>query len=140
MMKVWLLFDNDDRIEGVYSEAAKEVREQQFYEEALTNREHHNATIAMEIKELKALRRPYLDDAERLLTEERVAKEINHTGKLKEARKQRKVALRQADKLTYDIRTKEERINNSMLLTYHQLINSYCPYHYWQEEYVLEAE
>ena len=38
-MKVWLLYDCTDRLEGVYSEHAKEVREQQFYEEALANRE-----------------------------------------------------------------------------------------------------
>ena len=139
-MKVWLLYDCTDRLEGVYSEHAKEVREQQFYEEALANRERMNAVLAEEVKELKALRKPYLEEAERLLAEEREAKEINHTGRLKEARKSRKVALRQADKLTSEIARRETKINNSMLLTYQQILSNYGIDHWWQEEHVLEAD
>jgi hypothetical protein len=139
-MKVWLLYDCTDRLEGVYSEHAKEVRERQLYEEALQNREHHNDILAQEIKELKAIRQPYIEEAERLLAEEYVAKEINNAGMLKEARKQRKVALRQIDKLTYDIRTREDKINSSMLLLKKDVMSSYGVYHYWQEEHVLEAD
>ena len=139
-MKVWLLYDCADRLEGVYSESAKEAREEQFYEEALQNREHRNNILTQEIKELKAIRQPYIEEAERLLAEEYVAKEINHTGRLKEARKQRKVVLRQIDKLTYDIRTREDKINSSMLLMKKDVMSSYGVYHYWQDEYVLEAD
>lgn len=139
-MKVWLLYDCCDRLEGVYSEHAKEVREQQFYEEALQNREHHNNVLVQEIKELKAIRQPYIEEAERLLAVERVAKETDNTYMLKEARKQRKVTLRQVDKLTYDIRTREDKINSSMLLMKKDVLSSYGVYHYWQDEYVLEAD
>ena len=139
-MKVWLLYDCTDRLEGVYSEHAKEVREQQFYEEALQNREHRNAVLAEEVRELKALRRPYLEEAERLLTVEREAKEANNTYVLKETRKERKVALRQADKLTSEIARRETKIHNSMLLTYQQILSDYGIGHWWQEEYVLEAD
>ena len=139
-MKVWLLYDCTDRLEGVYSEHAKEVREQQFYEEALANRERRNAMLAEEVKELKALRKPYLEEAERLLTVEREAKESENTYVLKEARKERKVALRQADKLTSEISHRETKIHNSMLQTHQQIISNYGVGHWWQEEYVLEAD
>ena len=124
-MKVWLLYDCTDRLEGVYSERAHEVREQQFYEEALQNREHRNTVLAEEIKELKALRKPYLEEAERLLTVEREAKESENTYVLKETHKKRKVALRQADKLTSEISSRETKIHNAMLLTYQQILSNY---------------
>lgn len=139
-MKVYLLYDCTDRLEGVYSEHAKEVREQQFYEEALKNREHRNTVLAEEVKELKALRKPYLEEAERLLTVEREAKESENTYVLKETRKERKVALRQADKLTSEISHRETKIHNSMLQTRQQIISTYGIGHWWQEEYVLEAD
>lgn len=139
-MKVWLLYDRFDRLEGVYSEAAKEVREQQFYEEALQRRESCNATITKEVEELKEMRKPYLAEAERLLEEERVAKEINHTGRLKEAKKARKVALRQADILTARINSRETKINDSMLMMKKDLIATYGIGHRWQEEYVMGVE
>ena len=139
-MKVWLLYDCSDRIEGVYSESAKEVREQQFYEEALVNREHRNAILAQEVAELKAMRKPYFEEAERLLEEERTAKETNNTVLLKKTRKQRKVALRQADKLTSEIARRETKIHNSMLLTKKDIISTYGVHHCWEEYYVLEAD
>ena len=139
-MKVYLLYDCTDRLEGVYSEHAKEVREQQFFEEALQNREHRNDMLAQEIKELKALRKLYLEEAERLLTVEHEAKESDNPYVLKETRKGRKVALRQADKLTSEISHRETKIHNSMLLTHQQIISSYGIGHWWQEEYVLEAD
>ena len=139
-MKVYLLYDCTDRLEGVYSEHAKEVREQQFYEEALQNREHRNAVLAEEVKELKVLRKPYLEEAERLLTVECEAKESENTYVLKETRKARKVALRQADKLTSEIACRETKIHNSMLQTSQQILSNYGIGHWWQEEYVLEAD
>lgn len=139
-MKVWLLYDCTDRLEGVYSEHAKEVREQQFYEEALQNRERRNAGLAEEVKELKALRKPYLEEVERLLTVEHEAKESENTYVLKETRKERKVALRQADKLTSEISRREAKIHNSMLLTHQQILSNYGIGHWWPEEYVLEAD
>lgn len=137
-MKVWLLYDCFERLEGVYSESAKEVREQQFYEEALKNREHRNTILANEVEELKTMRKPYFEEAERLLEEEREAKEINHTGKLKDAKKQRKVALRQADKLTSEINRRESKIHNSMLLMKKDIISTYGVRHTWDEQYVME--
>ena len=139
-MKVWLLYDCTDRLEGVYSETAHEVREQQFYEEALQNRERRNSILAEEVKELKELRKPYLDEAERLLIEEREAKESDNTYVLKETRKNRKIALRQADKLTSEIARKETKIHNSMLQTRQQILSNYGIGYWWQEEYVLEAD
>lgn len=139
-MKVWLLYDCTDRLEGVYSEHAHEVREQQFYEEALVRREQRNKVLAEEVKELKTLRKPYLDEAERLLVVERNAKEAGCTYTLKEARKERKVALRQADKLTSEISRRETKIHNSMLQTRQQILSNYGIGHWWQDEYVLEAD
>lgn len=138
-MKVWLLYDCVDRLEGVYSEAAKEVREEQFYEEAVRNREHCNTVLAREILELKDLRQPYLDKAEMLLDVERVAKETNHTGMLKDSRKQRKVVLRQADKLTSEINRRETKIQDSQVLLKKDILATYGVSHTWREEYVVEA-
>lgn len=139
-MKVWLLYDCTDRLEGVYSERAKEVREQQFYEEALQNREHRNALLTNEIIELKGMRKPYFDEAELLLDTERTAKEAGNMILLKDIRKQRKILLRQADRLTSEISCREDKIRNSMLYTHQQILEHYGVYHYWQDEYVLEAD
>ena len=139
-MKVWLLYDCTDRLEGVYSEHAKEVREQQFYEEALQNREHRNSMLTLEIAELKAMRKPYLDEAELLLDTERSAKESNNMVLLKNVRKQRKVLLKQAEKLTYDMENREAKIRNSQIIMKKDIMTTYGVYHYWQEEYVLEAD
>ena len=139
-MKVYLLYDCTDRLEGVYSEHAKEVREQQFYEEALQNREHRNSMLTQEIAELKAMRKPYLDEAELLLDTERSAKESNNMVLLKNTRKQRKVLLKQAEKLTYDMEHRETKIRNSQIMMKKDIMATYGVYHYWQEEYVLEAE
>lgn len=139
-MKVWLLYDCTDRLEGVYSEHAKEVREQQFYEEALQNREHRNSMLTQEITELKAMRKPYLDEAELLLDTERSAKESNNMVLLKNTRKQRKVLLKQAEKLTYDMENREAKIRNSQIMMKKDIMTTYGVYHYWQEEYVLEAD
>jgi hypothetical protein len=139
-MKVWLLYDCADRLEGVYSERAKEIREQQFFEEALQNREHRNSVLTQEIAELKAMRKPYLDEAELLLDTERAAKESNNGVLLKNTRKQRKVLLKQAEKLTYDIENRAAKIRDSQIMMKKALMTTYGVYHYWQEEYVLEAE
>lgn len=139
-MKVWLLYDCTDRLEGVYSEHAKEVREQQFYEEALQNREHRNSMLTQEIAELKAMRKPYLDEAELLLDTERSAKESNNMVLLKNTRKQRKVLLKQAEKLTYEMENRETKICNSQIMMKKDIMTTYGVYHYWQEEYVLEAD
>lgn len=139
-MKVWLLYDCFDRLEGVYSESAKEAREEQFYEEALRNREHYNTVLTREIVELKELRQPYFDKAEELLDIERVAKETNHTGMLKDSRKQRKVVLRQADKLTSEINRRETKIQDSQVLMKKDILATYGVSHTWQEEYVMEAD
>ena len=139
-MKVYLLYDCTDRLEGVYSERAKEVREEQFYEEALQNRERRNTALAQEIAELKEMRKPYFDEAEMLLDVERTAKETNNTKLLSDTRKQRKILLRQADRLTSDIGRRETKIRNSQILMKKDIISTYGISHWWQEEYVLEAD
>lgn len=139
-MKVWLLYDGFDRLEGVYSEVAKETREEQFYEEALRNREYRNAVLTREIAELRDIRQPYLDKADKLLDIERVAKETNHTGMLKDSRKQRKVVLRQADKLTSEINRRETKIQDSQVLLKKDILVNYGVRHTWQEEYVVGVE
>ena len=139
-MKVWLLYDGFDRLEGVYSEAAKEAREEQFYEEALRSRESQNAVSTREIVELRDIRQPYLDKADELLDIERVAKETNHTGMLKDSRKQRKVMLRQADKLTSEINRREAKIQDSQVLLKKDILATYGVRHTWQEEYVIGVD
>ena len=139
-MKVWLLYDCFDRLEGVYSEAAKEAREEQFYEEALRSRECRNAVLTREIVELRDIRQPYLDKADELLDIERVAKETNHTGMLKDSRKQRKIVLRQADKLTSEINRRETKIQDSQVLLKKDILATYGVSHTWQEEYVIGVE
>lgn len=139
-MKVWLLYDRYDRLEGVYSESAKEVREEQFYEEAVQNREYINAKLVREIVELKDIRKPYLDEAELLLDAERIAKEANNTVVLKNTKKQRKILLRQADKLTCEIHKREAKIQDSQVLIEKDIIHSYGVYHYWEEHYVIEVD
>lgn len=136
-MKVYLLYDNyDDRLEGVYTLAGKEQRDEELLTEAIQNRERVNQQLTAEIVELKKMRQPYLTEADMLLDKEREAKETNHTGHLKESRKQRRVLLRQADKLTYEIRKREEKILDSQCLLKHELLGQFGQHYYWEEYYV----
>lgn len=139
-MKVWLLYDCFERLDGVYSESAKESREEQFYEEALARRERYTSMLLAEVEELKAMRKTYLDKAEMLLDMERTAKEANRTDMLKDARKQRKVVLRQADKLTSEINRRETKIQDSQVLMKKEILATYGVTHTWRDEYVLEAD
>lgn len=136
-MKVYLLYDNyDDRLEGVYTLAGKNQRDEELLTQAIQNRERVNQQLTAEIVELKKLRQPYLTEADLLLDKEREAKETNHTGHLKESRKQRRVLLRQADKLTYEIRKREERILNSQCLLKSEILAQFGQHYYWEEYYV----
>lgn len=135
-MKVYLLFNCEDRLEGVYTLAGKNAKDEELMTLAIQNRERVNQTLTAEILELKELRRPYLTEADLLLEKEREARETNHTGHLKEFRKQRKVLLRQADKLTAEIGRRETKIRNSMLLMKKDLLSRFGQYYYWEDYYV----
>jgi hypothetical protein len=74
-MKVWILYDYDGRVEGIYTEAGKEKKDQQVYEEAIMCRDNFIDRYHKEISELRELRQPYIADAEALLDTEREAKE-----------------------------------------------------------------
>lgn len=138
-MQVYALFNYNDHIEGIYTAAGKEKQDAELLEQATLNREQYNQQIVKEIVELRELRQPFIMEAEMLLEEERSAKEANHTGKLKEARKKRKIALRQAEHLTYDIKRKEEKVLASHRMTKTEILSTYGRDYYW-EEYYLEGD
>lgn len=137
-MKVWVLFSDDyyKNIEGIYTTEGKLKKEEQLFAEAIERRAKVNEQYTAEITELKELRQPYITEAEMLLDAEKAAKEANHTSKLKEVRKQRKVLLRQAEYLTYDIKRKEEKILASQRLTRAELISTYGRDCYWEEHWL----
>jgi hypothetical protein len=137
-MTVWILYNYDGIVEGVYTPEGKARREQQMLDEAILRRAHYNERLTNAILELKELRQPYIVEAELLLEEERVAKEANHTGRLKAARKQRKVLLKQAEHLTWDIKCKEEEILASQRLTKEDILYKYHDNYDWEEHYVME--
>lgn len=138
-MKIHILYNYDDRVEGVFTEKGRAAKEQQLYDEALLRREKANAAITHEILELRELRQPYITEAEMLLDTERSAKEANNTGLLKDTRKQRKVLLKQAERLTYEIQRREDRILASQRMLRSDLMNTYGDGSYW-EEYDVEGE
>ena len=138
-MKIHILYNYDDRVEGVFTAKGRAAKEQQLYDEALRRREKANAAITREILELRELRQPYITEAEMLLDTERSAKEANNTGLLKDTRKQRKVLLKQAEKLTYEIQRREDRILASQRMLRSDLMNTYGDSSYW-EEYIVEGE
>lgn len=135
-MKIHILYNYDDRVEGVFTAKGKAVKEQQLYDEALLRREKANAAITREIVELRELRQPYIIEAEMLLDTERSAKDANNTGLLKDTRKQRKVLLKQAEKLTYEIQRREDRILASQRMLRSEIMNTYGDSSYWEEYYV----
>lgn len=139
-MKVWVLFSDDyyKNIEGIYTQDGKLNKEEQLFNEALQRRDTVNAGYASEIAELKELRQPYIAEAEMLLDKEKEAKEANNTGILKTIRKQRKVLLRQADQLTWDIKRREDKILASQRMTHGEIMSTYGRGSYWEDHYVEE--
>lgn len=140
-MKVYVLFSDDyyKNIEGIFTQEAKLKKEEELFNEALSRRDGVNEQLASEIAELKQLRQPYITEAELLLDKEKEAKEANHTSNLKNARKQRKVLLRQAEHITYDIKRREEKILASQRMTRAEIMSTYGRDCYW-EEYYLEGD
>jgi hypothetical protein len=139
-MQVWILRKSyDDTIEGVYTTAGKARKEEALLDIAIEQREKFNARLTMEILELRELRQPYIVEAEELLEKEQEAKAENHTGKLKAVRKQRKVLLRQAEHLTYDIKKLEDKILASQRMTKEAIRLEFGEHYYW-EDYYLEGE
>lgn len=137
-MKVYVLFSDDyyKNIEGIFTQEAKLKKEEELFTEAISRRDKVNEQLASEIVELKQLRQPYITEAELLLDKEKEAKEANHTGNLKDARKQRKVLLRQAEHITYDIKRREEKILASQRMTRAEIMSSYGRDRYWEEHYL----
>lgn len=137
-MLVWLMKDNyDDDVEGVYTYEAKCQKEQEFLEQASQSRDRSIELLNAQIAEIIEVRNPIIYEAEALLPEETAAKEANHTGRLKEVRKKRKVLLKQAEKLTYDIHKAEHQIMELSCLTKSQLIQRYGARYYFEEHWVV---
>jgi hypothetical protein len=141
-MKVYVLFSDDyyKNIEGIYTEEGKLKKDEELYNEAIQRRAKVNEQLTSEIVELKELRQPYITEAELLLDTEKEAKEANNTGALKNTRKQRKVLLKQADHLTFDIRRREEKILASQRITKSEIMSTYGSACYWEEQYLLGEE
>lgn len=139
-MKVWVLFSDTyyKNIEGIFTPDGKARKEEQLLVEALQRRDSVNSQYASEIAELKELRQPYITEADVWLEKEKSAKEANHTGDLKEARKWRKVLLQQAEHLTYDIKCREEKILASQRMTKAEILSTYGRDYYWEDYYVEE--
>jgi hypothetical protein len=137
-MKVWVLFSDDyyKNIEGIYTEEGKALKESQLLDDAIKRRATVNEKLMAEIVELKELRQPYIIEADILLEAENAAKEAGATGKLKDARKQRKMLLRQAEHITYDIRYREEKILASNRMTRAEILSNYGRDCYWEDHYL----
>jgi hypothetical protein len=139
-LKLWILFSDTyyKNIEGVYTTEGKAKKEEQLFSEALQRRESVNNSYASEIIELKELRQPYITEAEMLLDNEKAAKAADDVVLLKHIRKQRKVLLRQADQITYDIKRREDKILASQRMTRSEILSAYGRDCYWEDHYVEE--
>lgn len=137
-MRIYVLFSDDyyKSIEGIYTQEGKVKKDEELYDEALQRREAVNADYVSEIVELKELRQPYITEAEMLLDNEKAAKESNDVVLLKHIRKQRKVLLRQADQLTWDIKRREDKILASQRMTRGEIMSAYGRDCYWEEHYL----
>jgi hypothetical protein len=74
-----------------------------------------------------------------LLDTERDAKERKDGVMLKNVRKQRKVLLKQAECLTWDIKRREDKILASQRMTRAELLNNYCIDHYWENHDIIDG-
>jgi uncharacterized protein HemY len=136
-MKVWILFNRyNDTIEGVYTEAGRAQMDDELLIEARQHLAAANEKLALEIAELKDMRKPYITEAEILLDTEATAKEANNTNTLKSVRKQRKVLLKQAERLTFDIKRREEKILASQRMLKEEVLHNYGRPYYWEEFYI----
>jgi uncharacterized protein HemY len=136
-MKVWILFNRyNDTIEGVYTEAGRAQMDDELLIEARQRLAAANEKLALEIAELKDMRKPYITEAEILLDTEAAAKEANNTNTLKNVRKQRKVLLKQAERLTFDIKRREEKILASQRMLKEEVLHNYGRPYYWEEFYI----
>jgi chromosome segregation ATPase len=127
----------NDHVEGVYTYEAKLDKEREFLEQASQSRDRSIEHLNEQIAEITEVRNPIIYEAEALLSEEAAAKEANHTGRLKEVRKKRKVLLKQAERLTNDIHRAERQIMELSCLTKSQLIHRYGDGHYFEEHWVV---
>ena len=132
-MTVWILYNYDGVVDGVFTATAKAKKDEQLFGEALSRRALNNDRITKEILELRELRKPYITEAELLLDAERTAKEAGDGVRLKAIRKQRKVLLKQADHLTYDIKRREDVLLAAQRMTRAEILDRYSTEYYWEE-------
>lgn len=133
-MTVWVLVDRCyDTIEGIYTPAGKEVRDNQLFETANEARVKFEAKCTLDMSELREVRQPYIIEANELLEKEQEAKLKGDTKALKNIRKQRKTVLKQAERLTYDIKRLEERLLASQRMTKSAILNQFSYKYYWEE-------
>lgn len=139
-MTVYVLLSDDyyKNIEGIYTLEGKVKKDEELFNEAIQRRAKVNEQLTSEIAELKELRQPYITEAEMLLDTEKAAKEVNDAITLKNTRKQRKILLRQAEHITYDISRKQEKILASQRLTKAEIMSAYGRDCYW-EDYCVEG-
>ncbi len=139
-MTVYVLFNTYyDRVEGVYNEAGKAKKQDELFDMALNKRTEYTNKLMQEILELRDMRQPYITEADSLLEKENEAKETNDLVTLKGIRKQRKVLLRQAEHLTYDIKSREEKILAAERLLKSEVMNQFGSHNYDWLDYSLEG-
>lgn len=136
-MKVYLFYTNDsEKPEGVYTAAGKDKKDEELFDQALQRKNDCCSRLTAEIVELRDMRKSYITEAELLLEKERKAKASNHTGNLKAVRKQRRVILRQIERLYYEISKREDRICEMQCMVKSDTLSHFGQAFWWEEHYV----
>lgn len=137
-MTVWVLVDREyDSIDGVYTAEAKLRKERELAAVAVARREHNVQNLARQLdvleQEIDGMRKA----VEVILSEEAAAKEANHTGRLKEVRKERKVVLNRIKEKSYRLEKLKQVFAELASLTEQEALRKYNTGYYF-EECVLE--
>lgn len=137
-MTVWVLVDREfDSIAGIYTTEAKLKKEQQLAAEAVERRDFIAKNFSSQIERLLPEIASMRAEVEALISEEAAAKEANHTGVLKKARKKRSMLLNHIKEKCNRLERCKQCLAELVNLTEQDVLYRYGT-HYCFEEYALE--
>lgn len=136
-MKVYVCMNSwEDCVEGVFTEEGMQKFKDKLFEDAIKQRDLNAQNVQRSINSLKEARQPALIKAEELLAEEKELKAQERWAECKAVHKRRKMVLREANRLTYNIQDLEQRYTRLYCMTTEELLREYSSKFYFEEHYV----
>lgn len=136
-MKVYVCMNSwEDCVEGVFTEEGMQKFKEGVMRDAIAQRDLNVQTTQRSIDSVKAVRQPAILKSEELLAEEKELKAQEKWAECKAVHRQRKMLLREIDRLNFNIHDLEDRCTRLCCMTDEELLREYSGEYYFEEHYL----